>query len=403
MKKTNTFLRYMLFVALVISSLTIRAQQAQMKTITYDGVQRQWLQYVPSSYNATNPTAVIFLLHGLGDTVQNAFNLSGLKPIADKWGWILVVPQALAANISIMGYPMNLGTMWNAGISCTLYGTTIAPNSTVDDQGFLMTLLDTMESNYNISTDSVFFGGFSMGGFMSHTMGINHSDRIKAIAAVSGTISSTMQSRTPINNLRVLHIHGTKDSVVSYTNASFPVNGLGTFSLGLSAQQTVDYWIEFNSCNPNAAQSTYSNRCNDSLSFERYDYTGENNGSQVSFIKVIGGTHSWYSDTNTYDISYAQELYKFFAGKDFINVSLAQEPPKQEFSICPNPASSNIRISASSPILSTEICYIDGKVIRTYNSKSTTIKIDITDIKSGFYIIKIRTTKGVVTKKLIVQ
>jgi poly(3-hydroxybutyrate) depolymerase len=40
-----------------------------------------------------------------------------------------------------------------------------------------MAILDSLENNMNINTDSVFFMGFSMGGFMSNRMAIEHGDR----------------------------------------------------------------------------------------------------------------------------------------------------------------------------------------------------------------------------------
>ena len=74
---------------------------------------------------------------------------------------MIVIPQAINEGN---------GTMWNAALM----------PSDIDDSGFLMALLDSLAVQYPVNQDSIFFTGFSMGGFMSHRMAIEHGDRINA-------------------------------------------------------------------------------------------------------------------------------------------------------------------------------------------------------------------------------
>ena len=69
----------------------------------------------------------------------------GMNYIADTANFILIVPQALMATY--LG--QELGTAWNSGAS--LYG--ITPNQNVDDVGFLMAVLDSLNNNYNIDNN----------------------------------------------------------------------------------------------------------------------------------------------------------------------------------------------------------------------------------------------------------
>ena len=160
------------------------------RSMTWGDTERQYLEYVPSSYNASTPAPVLFVLHGLGDNMSNMFNATGFRQIADAHGWIVITPQALNATISLMGYSYEIGAAWHSGASGSLGTMNIVVNEEVDDAGFLMAILDDLIANYNVDQNNVFCTGFSMGGFMSNRMAMEHGDRIKAIASVSGTIGN---------------------------------------------------------------------------------------------------------------------------------------------------------------------------------------------------------------------
>lgn len=135
---------------------------------------RRYLTYVPGSYNESTPAGVMFVLHGLGGVPDEYMDVSS---IADQSGWIIVAPQALGC--SVFGY--GLGNTWNVDMTLSMSGMTASLNADVDDVGWLMAVLDSVEERYTIDADSVFFMGFSMGAFMSHRMAIEHGDRINAI------------------------------------------------------------------------------------------------------------------------------------------------------------------------------------------------------------------------------
>ena len=180
MKKLLTLLMTVCF------CLSVFAQSGQTtKTITWGDNERQYIEYVPA--NVSNPAPVLFVLHGLGDDMSNMFNSTGFKAIADAHGWIVVIPQALEAIVEIpMMGSTSIGTAWNSGVSgnIPIVGN-IVVNENVDDAGFLLAILDDLIATYNVDQNNVFSTGFSMGGFMSNRMAIEHADRFKAIASVS--------------------------------------------------------------------------------------------------------------------------------------------------------------------------------------------------------------------------
>ena len=95
---------------------------------------------------------------------------------------------------------------WNSGSGFS--------KSETDDLGFVETLLDQLGETRNIDTDRVYAIGMSNGGMMSYLLACRLSQRIAAIASVTG--SMTVDSENCIANrpVPVMQIHGVEDDVV---------------------------------------------------------------------------------------------------------------------------------------------------------------------------------------------
>lgn len=339
MKKLFTIATIALF------AISANAQHVQ-KTMTYDGTQRKYAEYIPTQ-SADGTMPVVFFLHGLGDDCAN-FS-SALQFEATAPNWIIITPEALPASVSLMGQSMSLGNAWAAGVGAediSLYGFslgTIELNADVDDEGFLMALLDSVAANYSIDTDSIFFSGFSMGGFMTNKMAIKHADRIKAVASVSGTIGH-FTAFEPTANINTMHLHGTADGTIGYENADFSIYGASA-SVGTGAEATVEAWRNYNQCGTQPEIHYFEDTKNDGLTFEQYTYKNETTGKKTAFIKVNGGDHYWYDGINN-DIDYNTEIYKFFIG-DENQPTNAQDNLAATIDIFPNPASDIINITSA--------------------------------------------------------
>lgn len=304
-------------------SISVMSQYI-MRTFKWDGVQRQYLEYVPVDAEADSISSpVIFCLHGLGASMSDMVNL-GFHKIAPNW--IVIIPQAL------MGYfpdGHEAGSAWNSGASAQIpnYGY-LNVNPHTDDSGFFMATLDSLNNHYRINTDSVFFMGFSMGGFMSQKMAILHGDRIKGIASVSGTIGNAIAQTIPTGNVNVLHIHGTDDPTVTYENAGYKVRGT-FYSVGLGAEQTVEFWRNYNHCLGMPLVTNFPDIRNDGKTFQRYVYKNGLNGTSVALIKVNGGKHEWCYTPQS-DIDYVTEIYNFFTNNMNLSVDIVSSPEKQK-------------------------------------------------------------------------
>ena len=387
---------YILFV-FVLAGLTLQAQE--MKTLTWGGVERQYYQYVPASYTGETSVPLVLCLHGLGEGAMNFFNVTNFASVAEQKGWILVYPQALNFTINIpFAGSQDLGPCWNVGSTVTIsinmggypisFDVSVNPN--VDDSGFLNATLDQVENDFNIDADSVFVMGFSLGGLMSHRMAIEHGDRINAIAAISGEIGNELTGLTPTGHVSVLQVHGTDDQMISYEGANISYGGYGPFSVGLDAEETVNWWSVFNNCNLDPVIELYPDSQDDYMTFEMHSHLNGDNGSRVALLKVNGGEHNYYT-SGSYDIDYTEEIVRFFINT--LDVTSTPELTTETLNVHPNPANSFITIDGSAPV---SIIDLMGKTVLQSQGKS---HIDVSSLSEGVYFVK----SGDAYSKLIIS
>ena len=375
----NYEMKKSLILGVLLITILFGNLSAQIQHFTWQGLQRDYLVRTPANHDGTLP--VLFFLHGLGDNITNCNQEFNFGQLAEEFGWAIVVPQARN---------LGMGNMWNVGMT----------NSDVDDAGFLMALLDSLTVQYQLDPDSVFFTGFSMGGFMTHRMAIEHGDRITACAPVSGLIYTAQASLTPVAPVRMLHIHGTNDNVVGYNgySSAFGMN------LGLGVDAILDYWQNANGCSGEPAIDTLPDLKNDGLRFIRYTY---NCGTDLQFLKVVGGTHTWYDNINRYDVDYKDIIYEFFTGHNTPSSVLSRKTGQLQ--VWPNPTNGSLNIlftNHNSPVNEIKVYDVFGKlmnvVVETNNySPLQTVQIDLSRYSDGVYFVQ--AGNGAVTKVVVAR
>ena len=82
--------------------------------------------------------------------------------------------------------------------------------------------------------------------------------------------------------------------------------------------------------------------------------------------------------------------------------SVNDKLPSNSASIYPNPANNEITVSVDNKyqVQSIKMMDITGREVKNLTA-SNIVKIDITDLQSGYYIINIQTTNGLISSKLI--
>ncbi|MAQ32263.1 MAG: hypothetical protein CMD26_06005 [Flavobacteriales bacterium] len=289
-----------ILILLTATYTMLHAQQVMEEVIVHDDITRSYILYVPDSYSSLNPTPLVLNLHGYSSNAGQQMIYSNFYTLADLEGFILVHPQGTLDN---QGF-----AYWNSG------GIT-----EVDDVGFLSSLIDTIATDYNINLDRVYSMGMSNGGFMSYTLACELSNRISAIASVTGSmIESQFLNCNSEHPMPVMQIHGTSDLIVPYE---------GNENIA-SIDNVISYWANFNQCSLDPVVSNVPDvNLLDLSQTEHYVYDSGLNGTSVELYKVIDGGHTWpgalipLTGNNTnQDFNASQEIWNFFNKYDINGV-----------------------------------------------------------------------------------
>jgi poly(3-hydroxybutyrate) depolymerase len=238
------------------------------QTLEHDGLTRTYHMYVPDTYDASAPVPLLLNMHGFGGDSEGQLYTADMRSLADRDNFILVYPQGALLD----GY-----THWNA-----------APpggdnKSDVDDIGFFNALLDTLSENYAVDTSRVYATGYSNGAGMTYTLACYLSDRVTAIASVSGLMGSEPQDYCePTHPTALMILHGTRDDARPYD---------GYPGYLASVEDTLSYWASHNQISGAPAETTFMDG---GQSIERRDYTGGEGGVEMRLYKVINGQHIWF-------------------------------------------------------------------------------------------------------------
>lgn len=355
----------LLFASFLVS-IALFAQTGQAtRTLTWDGLERQYIEYTPASYTGDEAVPVVFGLHGLGDNMNNFYSAIGMNLIADTAGFILIVPEAV--EFSMYGYT---ATAWNSGASYM----GITPNEDVDDTGFIMAVLDSLETHYNVDAEKVYAFGFSIGGYMCNRLACEHGERLNSIASVSATIGVgfTPETTTPVS---VLQFHGTADETVAYENNDS----------GMDVIEYINFWKDINNTDTDSIYYQYPNVADDGLLFKRFIYP--NGDAALAHIKVIGGEHNWYY-TPSYDISYENEIWRFFRNKFDVTTGCKNLVTQKEFTAYPNPFKENVTIHTTQPAGKIQCYDMTGKSVFSKSIESTSTTLHLGRLNSGLYILE---------------
>lgn len=385
--------------------INLTAQDTIVKKMVWKNQEREYIIYNPETRVGNMP--VMFCLHALGSTDREFFEAK-INKLADTTGWLIVSPQALSDTITLAGYiKLPFENIWGAGVGTKISGTDYILNEDIDDVGFLTALLDSVKTNYSIDNDSVFFFGFSMGGFMTQRMAIEKGNLITAAASVSGTIGK-YASQEPVSNVNIIHIHGTEDQTIGYNNAELTLNMIDSISVGLGAEATVRLWNQYNQCDTvNPIITHFLNKTDaDSATYTRYLYKNGKNQSYNAFIKVNNGKHDWHSIPDS-DIDYVTEVYRFFTNTMTFPTATSIKnniEKSTDMQLYPNPAQSNVTLSLNAAQNGTFTIYdMLGKKIYSQNITNVKTTVDVSQLMNGIYMAKLTTPQSSKTLKLVIQ
>ncbi len=217
------------------------------------GRKREYLLYVPRSYDRSKPAALVISLHGASLWGAAQKETSQWNRVADAHGFIVVYPSGEGG-----GGPR----VWHEGGEA-------GPSR---DVRFISELIDTLEARYNIDRRMIYANGLSNGGGMSFVLSCTLSDRIAAVGMVGAALLLPFSWCTDPRPVPVIAFHGTADAGAPYK---------GGFSCFAAS------WARRNRCGTHPVDSVVA------TDVTRLEYTKCADDAAVVLYTIQGGGHTW--------------------------------------------------------------------------------------------------------------
>ena len=262
-------------------SLTDNLGEFIARTILHDAVERTYQVYLPKNFDKSNPTPLVFALHGGGGTgsrFEKDVSEGSLTSAAEARGMILVTPDGIDKR-------------WNDGRTEHFGG-----DRMYDDVGFISALIDRMIEDYGVDPKRVYATGISNGGLMSFRLALDLSDKIAAIAPVTAQVSKAVESKVPDFPVSLMLVNGVEDPLVPYDGGC--INNLfnedDCRGEVLSTDESIAKFLGYNQCATSGETEAIIDQVpNDGTGVEitRYNTCADN--TDLVLVKVIGGGHTW--------------------------------------------------------------------------------------------------------------
>ena len=258
-----------------------------------NGQIRDYYLYIPNSIQDNAP--LVFVLHGYSGSAGGIMGYSGMNQIASEYGFAVCYPQGLSDQ---SGY-----NFWNVGYA-------FHQNQLVDDVGFLSSLANYLQDEYNLSDENTFSTGMSNGGDMSYMLACQANDVFKAVAPVAGCMMEEIYNTCDSSPVPIFEIHGTSDNVTLWDGDMQNNDGWGAY---YSIEDGIEFWVETNNCMSNEDIFLMNTNINDGSYIINHRYFDCDDNTEVWLYEVVGGGHDWPGSYGNMDINASEEIWNFFS------------------------------------------------------------------------------------------
>jgi polyhydroxybutyrate depolymerase len=228
------------------------------------GEKREYLLYVPKSYDRTRPTPLVISMHGAGLWGASQRDISRWNDLADAKGFIVVY----ASGVGGKGV-----RIWRAEPGEGL----------TKDVKFISALIDTVRAHYNIDSSRVYANGLSNGGGMSFALSCMLSNRIAAVGMVAAAQTLPWRYCADQRPMPMIAFHGTADNHVPYNGGSSWISPRPWPNV----PKWTANWARRNQCEGAPEDSSIA------PDVVRRTYTGCADNAPVVLYTIRGGGHTW--------------------------------------------------------------------------------------------------------------
>jgi polyhydroxybutyrate depolymerase len=244
-------------------AVSFYARNRNNGSIVSSGQKREYLLYVPKSYDSAKPTPLVISLHGAGGWPVQQRDLSEWNRVADREGFIVVYPS---------GKTSAGPRVWHVGREKGL-----SP-----DVKFISDLIDKLAANYNIDRSRIYSNGMSNGGGMTFVLSCTLSDRIAAFGMVGAAQTLPWSWCTDRRAVPMIDFHGTADPMAFYNGgSSWVVPGLPGVATWAAN------WARRNRCAAKPVETAVA------ADVTRREYKNCADDAAVVLYTIRGGGHTW--------------------------------------------------------------------------------------------------------------
>lgn len=250
-------------------------------SIVVNGRTREYLLYVPKSYDPAKPTPLVISMHGAGGWPVQQRDLSGWNRVADREGIIVV-------------YPAGFRKVWRPR-----------------DEHFIAALIDKLHASYNIDRSRIYANGLSNGGGMSFVLSCKLSDQIAAVGLVSSAQTLPWSFCADEHPVPMIAFHGTADEFTPYEGGD---NWIAPRPFPSITKWTAN-WARRNRCASAFLESAVP------PDVTRREYPRCANDAAVVLYTFHGGGHTWpggqrlpewFAGTTPDSVDATSEMWAFF-------------------------------------------------------------------------------------------
>ena len=245
-------------------AVSYHLQNRSNGTLVSSGDLREYLLYVPDSYDAASPTSLVISMHGAGLWPAAHKETSQWNAVADREGFIVVYPSGLAGSGP---------RVWEANQSDGL----------VKDVKFISELIDTLRTKYNIDPRRIYANGLSNGGGMSFVLSCTMADRIAAVGLVGSAQLLPFSWCTETKPVPMINFHGTADRATPYHGGRTWIYAKPFPSIPMWTAN----WARRNGCQPVPTEARVA------PDVVRAEYAGCGENAAVVLYTIEGGGHTW--------------------------------------------------------------------------------------------------------------
>jgi polyhydroxybutyrate depolymerase len=244
--------------------------QTQEEGFEFEGLQRTYSVYTPSSYDGSRALPLVIALHGGKGNSERMSDLTNLSRLGEQEGFFVV-------------YPNGYENSWADG-----RGTAPAEKAGTNDVGFISKLIDRLSSDYKVIAQQVYVTGFSNGGHMAYRLACELSEKIAAVAPVGANMpENIVASCEPKRPVPVLQLSGTEDTFVPY------IGGEARGGLIVSAEASVAFWATRNGCLAEPSSENLPDTVRDGTTVTVSSYQNCQQDADVQLYTIVGGGHTW--------------------------------------------------------------------------------------------------------------